>query len=217
MKKNTLVLILSFLLIQCSDSKKQQKDCNTTVKINKTKICIPTIKGLSNVTNNKEYSEKIKQLGVLGNETLALYVKEPLNYESSSIYVNPNFKDDISESTYKEMSNKMGEYINKNNKNGFINDYVKELLTNNLRNIDFDKELLIDSYKLKKNIKTYLTLGKMIENNTEVYTLTSLNLMHIKNKMVISNYIIKYENSNSINEIKQKNDYFIMNLLSGNE
>lgn len=217
MKKIIPILILSFLFLQCSDSKKQKTDCSTTVKINNTKICVPNIKGLSNVTNNKEYSEKIKQLEIIGNEILALYVKEPLNYESSSIYVNPQFKDDISESTYKEMSDKMGDYLNKYNKSGLINDYVKELEINNLRNIDFDKELLIDSYRLNKNIKTYLTLGKMIENYTEVYTLTSLNLMHIENKMVISNYIMKYENSNSINEIKQKNDYFVMRLLNGNE
>jgi hypothetical protein len=217
MKKIIPILILSFLFLQCTDSKKQRTDCNTTVRINKTKICVPNIKGLSNVTNNIEYSEKIKQLEVVGNEILALYVKEPLNYESSSIYVNPQFKDDISESTYKEMSDKMGEYINKYNKSGFVNDYVKELEINNLRNIDFDKELLIDNYRLNNNIKTYITLGKMIENYKETYTLTTLNLMHIQNKMVLSNYIIKYENSNSINEIKQKNDYFVMSLLSGNE
>jgi hypothetical protein len=217
MKKIIPILILSFLFLQCTDSKKQRTDCNTTVRINKTKICVPNIKGLSNVTKNKKYSEKTKQLEVVGNEILALYVKEPLNYESSSIYVNPQFKDDISESTYKEMSNKMGEYINKHNKSGFVNDYVKELEINNLINIDFDKELLIDNYRLNNNVKTYITLGKMIENYKETYTLTTLNLMHIQNKMVLSNYIIKYENSNSINEIKQKNDYFVMSLLSGNE
>jgi hypothetical protein len=57
---------------------------------------------------------------------------------------------------------------------------------------------------------------KLHKKNEEIVSLTTLNLMYIRKKMILLNYIIKYNNSSSINDIKQKNDYFVMRLLNEN-
>mgnify|MGYP003625150699 CR=1 FL=1 len=221
MKKIITILILPFLFLQCFQSKKQKTDCSTTAKINQTEVCLPNIKGLTNISKNKKYESYIKQFTIQGNEMLAFYLDNSLinevttpKYNYASVYVNSQLKKDINKSEFKKMSNTMGYYLKKSNN---LETIIKEIERNYLKNISLDNPVVIDSYSLNKNIKTYLLLGKMIEYNTEIVTLTTLNLMHIQKKMVLSNYIIKYNNSNSINEIKQKNDYFVMRILDENK
>jgi len=221
MKKIITILILPFLFLQCSQSKKQKTDCSTTAKIYQTEICLPNLKGLTNISKNKKYESYIKQFTIQGNEMLAFYLDNSLineantpKYNYASVYINSQLKKDINKSVFKEMSNTMGSYLKKTNN---LETIIKEIERNYLKNISLDNPVVIDSYSLNKDIKTYLLLGKMIEHNNEIVTLTTLNLMYIQNKMVLSNYIIKYNNSNSINEIKQKNDYFVMRILDANE
>lgn len=221
MKKIITTIILPFLFLQCSQSKKQNKDCNTTSKINQTEICLPNIKGLTNISLNNKYESYIKQFTIQGNEMLAFYLDNSLinkatipKYNYASVYVNSQLKKNINKSVFKEMSNTMGSYLKKSNN---LETIIKEIERNYLKNISLDNPVVIDSYSLNKNIKTYLLLGKTIEYNNEIVTITTLNLMYIQKKMVLSNYIIKYNNSNSINDIKQKNDYFVMRLLNENE
>ena len=60
MKKHFYLIITLFLFIQCSN-KKTNIDCENSVSINETEICIPIeIKGITNVTNNKKYLERVK-------------------------------------------------------------------------------------------------------------------------------------------------------------
>lgn len=219
--KKTIILILPFLLLLCSHSKKHNGDCNNTVKIDQTLICIPNIKGLTNISKNKDYDSFVKQFTVKGNEMLSFYVDNLLikdafipKYSYASIYINSQLKKDIDKKTFKEMSNTMGSYLKKVDN---IENIIKDVEKNYLKKISLDAPVLIESYSLNESIKTYILLGKTIEHNNEIVTLTTLNLMHIQKKMILSNYIIKYDNSNSINEIKQKNDYFVVRLLNENK
>lgn len=221
MKKIITILILPFIFLQCSQSKKRKADCSTTAKIYQTEICLPNLKGLTNISKNKKYKSYVKQFTIQGNEILAFYLDNSLineantpKYNYASVYINSQLKKNINKSVFKEMSNTMGSYLKKTNN---LETILKEIERNYLKNISLDNPVVIDSYSLNKNIKTYLLLGKMIEYNNEIVTLTTLNLMYIQNKMVLSNCIIKYNNSNSINEIKQKNDYFVMRILDANE
>ena len=112
------------------------------------------------------------------------------------------------------MSEKMGEYLKKADYLEKINETVEKEF---LKNISLDVPVSIEKYSLNDNVTTYLMLGKKNEQNEDIYTLTSLNLIYLKNKMVIFNYTVKYNDFKTINKLKQKNDYFVTRLLNCNE
>lgn len=216
-----LFFIFPILFIQCGESRKKTIECKTTVNIDQTEICLPNLKGLTNISNDNKYNSYIKQFKAPGNDIIGFYIDNSLlnetnkpNYKYASIYVNSQLTKDINSTVFKQMSNTMGSYLKKADN---LKAVIKDIEENYLKNISLENPIIIDNYSLNDNIKTYLLLGKTIDFNDEIVTLTTLNLMHIQNKMILSNYIIKYKNSSSIDEIKQKNDYFVMRILDANE
>lgn len=216
-----IILIITLLFFSCGESRKKTIECKTTVNIEQTEICLPNLKGLSNISNDNNYKSYIKQFKAPGNNIIGFYIDNSLlneinkpNYKYASIYVNSQLTKDINSTVFKQMSNTMGSYLKKADN---LKAVIKDIEENYLKNISLESPIIIDSYSLNDNIKTYLLLGKTIEFNNEIVTLTTLNLMHIQNKMVLSNYIIKYKNSSSIDKIKQKNDYFVMRIIDANK
>lgn len=220
MKTKTLFIFLSFIFINFLHSQNRKSSCENSSYVNQTEICFPSIKGMTNISKNIKYVNFIKNITFQNNEMLSVYLDDvSINsdpYSSSdmaSIYVHSKNKNDISISLFNEMALKMGSFLKKSDN---LSSIIKDLDRNYLRNISLDSPILIESYSLNERVKTYLILGKKTVNNKEIVTLTTLNLMYISKKMILSNYAIEYINSGSINSIKQKNDYFVFRILNEN-
>lgn len=212
-KKFVRIVIFSISFIALTFSNIKAQNCSRTVKIdNHTEICLPNIIGLKEISRDSQYRNLTKAISYGRNVMLGVYIdKNSFDFISATIFVNNAIKKDIDNKTFRAMSSQMGTFFKK--------DYnLKQLMKKYSvkKNFEIAKDIVIESYSLNSSVKTYLLLGKVIRENKETVILKTLNLIHLKNKMVLSNYMIEYENSNSINKIKQKNDYFIMNLLDNN-
>ena len=218
MKKYIFLYTIAILITSCDKSKKNDT-CKNKAIIEETEICLPEIKSLNNIFDKKDnniyikYSDIISTFTTVGNGLLAFYVeKSDAGY--SCLYYNKKVGNDLSIEEYKIMSEKMGEYLKKADYLEKINETVEKEF---LKNISLDVPVSIEKYSLNDNVTTYLMLGKKNEQNEDIYTLTSLNLIYLKNKMVIFNYTVKYNDFKTINKLKQKNDYFVTRLLNCNE
>lgn len=217
----SMIMALCVLLTGCNGQREMKTECDNSVIVNETKICLPKLKGFTDVSNNNNYDDFKTVFEKPDNKIIGFYVEnsalnkvEKPKYNFALIYVNSKLQKNINLIEFKQISKNMGSYFKKGD---FWETIIKEVENNYLKNISFDQPVLIDDYSLNSSVKTYLLLDKTFEAKKETITLTTLNLMHIQDKMVLFNYIIKYNNSNSINEIKQKNDYFTMRLLKLNE
>lgn len=204
-------------------TKKKTNDtkCDTIANIANTKICLPELSKMSNILKVAEYDNYVKQFSGSKNTMLAFYLDNTAvaqeikpSYNCASVYINSEVQGDVGNTVFKAMSKTMGDYLKKADN---LKTIIKDIENNYFQDLSFDTPIVINSYNLNDDIVTYVLLGKTIENEVEIVTLTTLNLMHVKNKMVLSNYIIKYDNSNSINVLKQKNDYFIMRIMEINK
>lgn len=198
--------------------KNEIKNCSNSAFIEQTEICIPNLKGFTNIYENDvadtRFSHIISLLSSQKNEILAFYV-ENQGDDYSALYVNKTVKRDISNSEYKIMAETMGNYLKHID---FMED-VTEKIDNLLDDVAFpDIPVVIKQYSLNENVVTYFILEKTNNpDNEDIITLTSLNLIHIKSKMVLFNYVVNYIDHNTINTLSQKNDYVISRLLNENE
>ncbi len=210
MKNNIQILIIVCFVLILSGIKAQ--DCSSTVKINSTDICLPQIKGFKEVSKDSKYRDLVKANTYGRNVILGAYIDKTVShFISATVFINDALKKDIDNKMFTVISTQMGIYFKK--------DYnLKQLMKKYSvkKNFKIDRDVLIESYSLNSSIRTYLLLGKVIWGNREVVILKTLNMLHLKNKIVLSNYMIEYDNSNSINKIKQKNDYFVMRLWNEN-
>ncbi len=212
MKNNFKILTIFVFVLTLSNIKAQ--NCSRTVKIdNHTEICLPKIKGLKEVGKDTKYRNLAQDYAILSNKVLGFYIEKsiPNPIVTASIFMNKRVQQDMDNKTFEKMSEVLAFHLKKS----YDPDYLLKLC--NLRtDLEVDRDILIDSYSLNRDIKTYVILGKRKIDNKETVILKTLNLIHLKNKMLISLYVIKYNNSNSINKLKQKSDYFMMNLLDNN-
>lgn len=219
--RNLILSFLFILFIQCKEPEKKSIDCETREKIEQAIICLPNLKGLANIANDNDYKSFIEQFKSVGNHIIGFYIDttsldytEKRNYNYASIYVSNQLTKDINTTAFKKISKTMGSYFSKEEN---LKKVIEDVEQNYLENISLEIPIIIDSYSFDNEIKTYLLLGKTIESKREIVTLTTLNLLHVQNKMVLVSYILKYKNKNSIDKIKQKNDYIVMRLLKANE
>ena len=216
--KMILITIIVFTLLSCKNSNNPL--CADAVYIKETPICIAEPNELKEVSNDQSFSTFVNQFVSADNNIIAFYVDnetEPNSLDSNknyaSIYTNKNMEKDLSKSQFNQMSKTMGSYLNKPSN---INSILKDLNTNYFDNITLGKPIVIDNYASNDNTNTYILLGKTMDNSGEIITLTTLNLIYIKEKMILSNYVIEYENRSSIEELKLKNNNFISSLFKSN-
>ena len=207
-------VLVNIMLVSNYIYSQKRVDCEANTKIRLTTICLPSLKGQKLISNDFDYKDFIEKFTYQGNEIIGFYInRDKPEYEYVSVFVNSKYKQDVNTALFKKMYSSVGFSIRKTDDLELI---IKNIEDNYLENISLDRPTLVDSYSLNSKLKTCILLGKKIELDNEIITISTLNLMHLKGKIVLSNYLIKYENSNSINELKQKNDYFLMRIFNAN-
>jgi len=197
-------------------------DCKLFFNVQNTKICSPNVIGLKNVIHDKIYDKLISDLTLEGHEMVGFYVNDENQDKHTddvvALYINSEMKRDYDLDNFKKICLNMRNFLESSI---YHNLTQTKSVVELMRKVDsgiikVDKTILIESYSINQRSFTFTTLGKRILEKGEIYTITTINLLLIKNKIIIMNYDIKYSNHNSLNELRKKNDYFVQRILVEN-
>ncbi|MCI2228853.1 hypothetical protein MC378_06705 [Polaribacter sp. MSW13] len=207
-----------------NDIQNKQISCIKKVNFGKNILCLPKIDGMTESYDNILIKNLADKFESKDNKTLAFY----LNNDTFSRI--ENIKDEKLEDYYKIFVSKG--LINEKVDINLINNFAKrieegfiemkwEKLENNIRNqlpnLSFDKPILIDSYSPHKNVRTQVTLSKIIINEREHFMICASNLMLINERLIFSAYYLKYKEKKSFQKTKEKNDYLVLKILEENK
>ena len=241
MKKNTNYLLYSLILLITicfsfctnrksgklslnSDIQNKQISCIKKVNFGKDILCLPKVDGMTESYDNILIKNLADKFESKDNKTLAFY----LNDDTFSRI--ENIKDEKLEDYFKIFVSKG--LINETVDINLINNFAKriedgfivmkwEKLENNIRdqlpNLSFDKPILIDSYSPHKNVRTQVTLSKIIISGREHFMICASNLMLINERLIFSAYYLKYKEKNTFDITKEKNDYLVLKILEENK
>lgn len=231
----SLILLLIICLSFCTNRKSgklslindvQNKEINCIKKVNfgKDSLCLPTIDGMTESYDNILIKNLADKFEFKDNKTLAFYLNNDTFSRIEKIK-DEKLEDYFKIFVYKGLVNekvniKLINNVAKKIEDGFIAmkwEKLENNIRNQLPNLSFDKPILIDSYSPHKNVRTQVTLSKIIINGTEHFMICASNLMLINERLIFSAYYLKYKEKNTFDLTKVKNDYLVLKILEENK
>ena len=95
----------------------------------------------------------------------------------------------------------------------------KKLITEiekKIDNLSIGKPVMLKSYSPSKQIRTFVLLTKKTVNDHEYITLMTMNLMQVKERLLLISYYKNYEGTESVTKAIAKNDYIALRFLDEN-
>ncbi len=231
-KTNTIIkLLLLIILIKGSISNTvlaQNNDnwepCKKFVYWGDIKICLPILNDMTECYNNETIKDIADKTEYYTNTVLAYYITTD-NYQKIN-----NEEDFNNEEFFKIYAPKNAkglhftksdlDYLAKSfdDKNWHITlEEAKYYWENNIEGIEIDKPVLIESYTLNNNSSSFVYFIKSKIDDTNIYIVSVINLLLIKNRCIFLAYYKEYTGSESITEAKNNNDYIIQRLFEENK
>lgn len=93
-----------------------------------------------------------------------------------------------------------------------VNKFIKKDKSNSF----IIEPIILEKYNLTESSSTIVMLNKIEEIQGVYYTLTAMNLVLIKNKILVFNYVLKYLEKGSINTLKTNNNNLLNELIKLN-
>ncbi|CAI8721750.1 hypothetical protein EMIT036CA2_10291 [Chryseobacterium sp. IT-36CA2] len=201
------------------------KSCENIFQFGKANLCIPKIEGMYNIINNIESKDYIQSKNFPGNTFVAYYVNKKL-YKNLQVLWEDQFDDffQIYVTNHNENKDVDISYfteVNKNYLENYLNSDKWETLKKRLENINennvFEKPILIESYSLSKNSMQYVTLVTIKKKNTSKNMIAIGNMFIVQNRLFFSSYNKFYQNFNSIEEAKKRNNELMLKIIDNNK
>jgi hypothetical protein len=105
----------------------------------------------------------------------------------------------------------------------FENNYMKEnwssfkdKIEKNFSYMSVDRPILLESHSPHKQIRSLVTMMKMIVEDDEQILVATINLVQIKNRLIFYAYYKDYFGETSVAQAKAKSDYFGLKLVDEN-
>lgn len=225
---NQFKLIVLITLFSCSQSNPKDSSkhtiCQHSVQFGDMAVCLPLIDGMEECYSNPKAKAYIDQFVDNGSVQLALYLNnstykqiDKLNEISFDDYLSligtKPLKDiSISKSKFDKIANAMEGMYNKE-----IWDNVKSKIEKNFDYVTIGKPIIVESYTLNSNIRTFVILTKWMVQNSERVSLMLTNLIRIKDRVLIMTYYKDYSGEKSFTEAKSKNDYLVLLFTDENK
>ena len=221
----TLLLVNNCLLVygQKQNSKNYKQtitNCERKKYFDFVNFCFPVFKGWKECRTEANFSNYVDKLEYNSN-ILAFYIptadyqkskkQQILNFPSLSIFVN---------------NNTIGEYLNNRDLDIAFEGMKKSFIKGDwnavedafrLRsNADFSKPILIDNYSINSSIKTCVIVHSVTQNNETIKRISFINLINMKNRMVIFNYAEFLDGNKIYSEHSSKNEKYTLNFYNKN-
>lgn len=186
-------------------------------------VCLPEINGMVECYETDAVKARVKRFDD-ANPILGYYITEQLFSQMDrfevlfldeyfKIYVVDKLKDtDIGEKEWEEISNFFDEnYMSEKWEN------MKAEIENRYENLKIGMPVIIESYELSENSKTYLMVSRVVNNDKEYVILMTMNLVEVKDRLIWIAYYKSYEDENSIGRIKSGSDHVVKVFMKANE
>ena len=223
----SIKLILSFFLIFQSFSFKLYKETNNCVRIEKlgnSNICIPFIEGMNECYQNPIVKEKADKFDLAGNIILGIYLNDSTYKMVSRINEVP-FDDYIKVFCPKSLAEvELGHDASKQLSKILSSNYVvikwsdiQEEIETKLDEFEIKNPVIIEQSSINNYINNQIILTTV---NNGVYNSTlvcSMNFIYVKKKVICLCYYKTYENKDSINKLKIKNDIIVNRFYQMNK
>ncbi len=187
-------------------------------------ICLPELKGMIECYNEPEIKTRVDQFKVKGNTIHGYYMndslykiaKENTDYiVISDCYkvfsVNETHNISITPTQLKELFAETAKIYRKNIYNEALDEFDKKY-----KFITLDSPVVIEEYQPHNNIQTALMLIRSNVMGKESFSLMTLNLIIIKERLLFYSYYLMYNGNSSINFAKNKSDYYGLKIINEN-
>lgn len=235
--KTYLISLSFFALLSCNNKVENnnlapeapppihaQKSCNQGVAFGDIDVCIPTIKGYTNIYNNQhpEMIEVLESNEHPSIQIIAYYVNDnSYKDETYKTFDDSDYFKIYSVKSYRNKYSTSTDLVRLYNvqQEGFIKEnweYVSGIYDEIGRDVAIDRPVILDSYKTNENFLTVIFLMKYSLENDEKLILGAMNFLLIKNRIIHFAYYLKYNDEN-LKEIKQKNNYIGLKIIDENK
>jgi len=222
-KKTIGLLLFIALFLNCTY--KRQPPCVNSVTFGDIDICLPEIKGMKECYLIPIVKARADKFNYEGNSILGYYLND--YYYRHLADFDKMINDDCFQlfATNKMKGLKAGQkeldYVAEMMSENYIKKSMKEVEKIGLGIFDYisiGSSVLIESYSNDKNVRTFVILNKVqINTGTEVVMLSLMDLIILKERLIILSYFKRYVGLKSIRSSKQKNDNFVLQLINSNK
>ena len=204
----------------------QDIECSRTTLFGEVEICLPVLDGYQECYTNSAVKKLADESESPSNEVLGFYLNNQTHNKIDSlgfigfddyfkIYATKQIKDLKAD---KKILTNMEEVLSGNFISKNWDEIKKEM--NEIEN-DFDIEIgkptIIKNYQLNENSFTYVLLVKYQLEGSEPFTKAmTINGLLLNERLVWMAYYIDYDGKKSINELQEKSDYIVTNILDAN-
>lgn len=222
--RNSVIVFAIIFLFFNAFKVYSQSDCKSSVKYADKYICLPYIEGMTECYSVPIVKAVVDLFDIEGNTTLAFYLNDKI-YKNVHRLLELEYDDYIK--IYAPTS--LMQYKIKQEELDIVKEAMKEELFSGLMikledilkekeldELKFDRPILIDEYSINSNVRTLFFLTKVSIEDHEYFSLATLNIIRVKEKLILLAYYKDYDNHESINFTKAKNDYIVLKLIQEN-
>jgi len=232
--KKTIGLLILVTSISCSQTGQQNNSdsqtisneikCENSVPFGDINICLPEIDGMTECYSSPTVKERADKLSTEDNLILGVYLNnstfkqvdklDEITFdEYIQIYAGKKLKGvKMEQDNLNEIAKSMGGTYFKDNWS-IIKDKVKEKLDS----MSIGRPILIHSYAIKNNVRTFVMMTKILAGDYEKVQIVIMNLIIIKERYISLAFYKGYDGEESIKNAKSKNDYIVLQFLDENK
>lgn len=200
-------------------------DCKNSINYGGISICLPEIDGMKECHKSIIVSKLTDRIFPKSYKIIAYYLNKE-TYKKINDLFNLKYDDYLLiygqekyENSYATQSD-LEETTRSQSNNFDWNDSIKNIekrLDSLSSNISIGKPVLIENYSPCEEVKSTVMLTKLQFENNEYVITGIMNIVLIKNRLIIACYYKDYDGPKSVKAAKAKNDYMILQLVNENK
>jgi hypothetical protein len=192
--------------------------------LGKTEICLPKMLGMKECYNQENIKSRVDEFKLADNTIHGYYLNDSTykridnlgNTAVSDCFKVYSVNQSHSIVFNNKQLNELFDLTTKNYLRGILDSAMKDF-SKRFESISFNTHVLIKVYKPHTNIKTALSLTKVIISGKVFFFLMTYNLVIVKDRLLFYSYYLKYEGIESIKIASAKNDYYGLKIIELNK
>jgi len=198
-------------------------NCETTVTYGGVAVCLPIVAGWKESLHNPLLSNRRGALVDSANTTLGIYISSKqweLGSALQMAILNDYFKVYATKAgeQFKVKPHQLPLIINEFNGSAMKSDWskVKSFLEGKYSDVNLGRPVLMESYMPNDRVGTNVYLSRTTWGEKEMFTLMTLSLCIVKDRLVFVAHYLEYGGEPSVKAAKSKSDYFMLRFCEEN-
>ena len=213
-----MTTLLLFLALTWNTASTKDK-CAVTVNMGQADVCLPNVEGMTECYANPQVKELADMTEAPGNSVLAYYLTDA-QYNNLEESMQTGFNDYfkfyvLNTIREQEITAETAEMVFGQMQGTFVDDQwerIDEELDNQFPNMTIGQPKVVDHYKPSSNSKSFVMFVKYQTEAGASNICLSMNLIHVKNRIVFMAYYKSYEGEETVKIVKEKSNGIIQSL-----